>query len=202
VEAQYLVAKRQYEDAIICAPISGEIAERTVNKGMMVAPGAQVATIVDVVRLKATISVAENKISQIKKGMQVSASVEAYPGRTFNGIIKYIGPKAGESLLFPVEIIIPNNRQYPLKAGMTARINLNVTAAYTALLIPRIALLGSMRDAKVYVVENNIAHIRQITVGNEFDFNIEILSGIKEGDAVITVGTNTVRDGATVTIVQ
>ena len=132
--------------------------------------------------------------------MQVSVSVEAHPGKTFMGTVKYIGPKAGESLLFPVEIVIPNDHQYRLKAGMTSRIDLNVTTAYNALLIPRIALLGSVRDARVYVVENNIAHIRQITAGSEFDSDIEILSGLKEGDVVITVGTNNIRDGVPVIV--
>jgi RND family efflux transporter MFP subunit len=201
-EAQYLVAKRQYEDATIYAPISGEIAERTVNVGMMVVPGAQVATIVDVARLKATITVSENKVSKIKKGMRASVFTEAYPGNNFNGLVKYIGPKAGESLLFPVEIVISNNRQYPLKAGMTAHISLNETMADHALLIPRIALLGSVREGKIYIVENNIARIRQVTVGNEYDSYVEILSGLQEGDAVITVGTNTVRDGVQVTVAQ
>jgi membrane fusion protein, multidrug efflux system len=201
-EAQYLVAKRQYEDAIICAPISGEIAERMVDVGMLVAPGDPVATIVDIVHMKVTIAVAENKISRIKKGMQVSVNAEAYPEKIFTGTVKYIGPKASESLLFPVEIVISNNHQYPLKAGMTAHISFNQAATSDALLIPRIALLGSAREGKVYVVNNNIAHIRPVAVGNEFGSNVEIISGIQEGEIVVTVGTNTIRDNAPVTVLQ
>jgi RND family efflux transporter MFP subunit len=201
-EAQYEVARRQYEDAIIRAPISGEIAERSVDVGMMVTPGASVAVLVDVSRLKITLAVAENIIPRIKKGMTVSAAVEAYPGTKFTGIVQYIGPKAGESLLFPVQCIIPNSRQFPLKAGMTARITFSCAASGHALLIPRTALVGSAREGTVFVVNGNVAHLRSVTVGSEYGAEIEVLSGIAEGDRVVTVGKNTIRDGAPVTIIH
>jgi membrane fusion protein, multidrug efflux system len=199
-EAQYFVAKRQYEDAVIRAPIAGEIAEHTVHVGMMVAPGASVATIVDVSRLKTTIAVAENKIARIKKGMQVSIALATYPGVRFYGTVKYIGPKASDALLFPVEIQVPNNNQYPLRAGMTAAISINEALGETALLIPRVALLGSSRQGKVYVIENNCARLRSVAVRDEVGELVEIVSGLREGESVVTIGTNTIRDGAQVLI--
>ncbi len=199
-EAQYLLAKRQYEDALITAPISGEIAERTVDVGMMVVPGVPVATIVDVARLKVTIGVSENRIPHIQKGSLVSVSVDACVGRAFIGTVKHVGPKAGESLLFPVEISIANDPQRTLRAGMTAHLTFDRSAVDNALLIPRIGLLGSTREGKVYVVEGGVARLRPVAVGSEFGTDIEIVDGLREGEMIVTVGTNTVHDGEPVTV--
>jgi membrane fusion protein, multidrug efflux system len=201
-EAQYQVARRQYEDADICAPISGEVAERSVDVGMMVTPGATIAVVVDVSRLKITIAVSENDISRIRKGMSVSATLDAYPGTRFSGIVQFIAPKASESLLFPVQIVIPNNRQFPLKAGMTARITFDMVTEEHALLIPRTALVGSAREGKVFVVENNIACLRSVTVGGEYGLDVAVRTGLSEGERVVTVGKNTIRAGAPVTIIH
>lgn len=200
--AQYLVAKRQYEDADICAPISGEIAERAVDVGMIVSAGAVIASIVDVSRLKITITVAENIVSRIKKGMAVTATVEAFPGAAFEGIVMYVGPKANESLLFPIEIVIPNSRKFPLKPGMTASIVFTSVTAAQTLMIPRASLVGSAREASVFLVANNRVHLRSVSIGREYGFDVEVLSGIVSGDSVVVVGKNTVHDNAPVTIIQ
>ncbi len=200
VEAQYLVAKRQYEDALICAPVSGEIAERSVDAGMMVAPGMSVATIVNIAQLKVIVGVAESQISHVHKGMRVAVSVDAHAGRIYEGTVSHIAPKASESLLFPVEIVIANDPGHSLRAGMTAHIEFNHTATGEVLLVPRIALVGSARGGKIYVVENGIVHVRSITAGNEYGNDIEVLSGLREGDVVVTVGTNTIQDGVAVAV--
>ncbi|MBK8660843.1 MAG: hypothetical protein IPN18_03140 [Ignavibacteriales bacterium] len=65
---------------------------------------------------------------------------------------------------------------------------MNVTAEFDrrvnreSVVIPRIALLGSSLDAKIFVVENNIARMRKITTGIESGTSIEILSGVKPGE--------------------
>jgi RND family efflux transporter MFP subunit len=201
-EAQYLVAKRQFEDAVVCAPISGEVAEKNVAIGMMVVPGTPVATIIDISRLKVVVAVSENNITRIMKGMKVSVAVETYPGVLFTGTVKYTGPKANESLFFPIEVVVINDQSHRLKAGMTAHVTIRETASTNTLLVPRIALIGSTHEGKIFVVENSLARIRSVVVGKEYGANIEILSGLSEGDTVVTVGKNTIRNGVPVTVTR
>ncbi len=197
-EAEYLVAKRQYEDATIRAPIAGVVADRSLDVGMMVMPGIPIATIVDISRLKLTASVPENVVIRMRRGGSVSLAVDALPGTVFPGRISFIGPKAGEALLFPVEVVVANTPGCTLKAGMTGRARFYDSSATAVLVIPRLALIGSAREGVVYVLEESRIHRRTITVGGEHDGVVEVIAGLKDGERVVTIGKNTIRDGAVV----
>lgn len=202
MEAQYLVAKRQYEDAIIRTPIAGIIAERNVDVGMMVQQGMSVATVVDISRLKVSVSVAEKDASKLKKGSIVEISTDVYPGVTFEGRANFVGPKSSESRMFPVEIVIPNSAAYPLKAGMMAHVVFPSIEERRALVVPRLALVESSRRAHVYVVENDAVHLRTILTGTEFNTDIEVLEGLQEGETVVVSGQQNLRDSTRITIVR
>lgn len=70
------------------------------------------------------------------------------------------------------------------------------------LLIPRTALVGSIKDAKVYVVTNDEAFQRNITIGRDLSDNLEVTEGLKEGDKVVTTGQINLSDGAAVSIIK
>ena len=69
-----------------------------------------------------------------------------------------------------------------------------------SLKIPRSALVESVRNPYVYVVENNVAKQRKIEVGRDLGDQIEVLSGLKSGETVITTGQINVSEGAVVQI--
>ncbi|MGQ9806423.1 MAG: efflux RND transporter periplasmic adaptor subunit [Chlorobiales bacterium] len=194
-EAQFIVARRQYEDTKIKTPISGVVTERKVNVGSYLSKGALVGNVVDISRLKVKVNVAEQDVFKLKTGDEVEVRTDVYPGVVFKGKIQTIGAKGDEAHTYPVEITIPNSKENPLKAGMFGRISFTTIGKRETLLIPREALVGSVKNPKVFVAEAETARLRDIVVGREAGMMLEVLDGLKEGEFVVTNGQNNLKDG-------
>lgn len=199
-EAQFIVAKRQLDDAKIKAPISGVMTDRFINIGTMVMPGSPVANIVDISRLKVKINVPEIDVFKIKPGDGVTLTTNIYPEYEFHGKVETISSKADDAHTYPVEVELPNNGKNPLKAGMFIKVNFSSLGQRNSLSIPRAALIGSIKNPKVFVVENEIAKLRTLVLGNEFNNRFEVLSGLNEGENVIISGQNNLSNGIKVVV--
>lgn len=205
-KAQFIAAERQYNDVIIKSPISGTVVERQINVGNMVAPGMPVATVVDISTLKLRANVPEQAVLKLRVGEKVRVSADVYPGAKMTGTIAFISVRGTESHSYPIEVTLANNSQHPIKSGMSGKLYVESKTPRAALMIPRLAILGSSKQAMVYVVANEngktIAKQRQIALGAEKGTNIEVLSGVERGERVIIAGQNNVRNGAEVIVVQ
>lgn len=197
-ENQLDLARRQLKDTRIASPISGTVNARMVNIGTMVEPGMTIANIVDISALKVKVNVSEREAFQLKPGDRVEVSTEAYPAKKFEGRVDNIASKADEAHTYPVEIKMQNSREYPLKAGMFARLSFVSVAPREALVIPRDALVGSIKSAQVYLAEKRRAVVRSIVVGSQSDELLEVLDGLQEGDTVVTNGQNNLTNNVPV----
>ncbi len=201
-ESQFITARRQYSDAKIKTPISGIVTDRRVDIGAMVQNGTVVAGVVDIAKLKVKVNVAENDVFKLKTGDNVEVSTDVYPGVSFAGKIETISSKADDAHNYAVEISLPNSKEHPLKAGMFGRVSFLSLGERQALLIPREALIGSVKKPQVFIAENGIAKLKDITVGREAGKSLEVLGGLKEGDLVIFSGQNNLRDGYAINIMK
>lgn len=202
-EASYIVAKRQLKDTKITTPISGIVTARTVDLGSQVQNNMAVANVVDISSLKVKLNVAERDAFKMKIGDPVEVTTDVYPGVTFPGKIHTISAKADDSHTYPVEIVLGNSsKQHPLRAGMFGRVAFTSIGRVDAVTIPRVALVGSMKDPQVFVVENNLARLRSIVVGEEAGSNLAVVSGLKEGDTVVVNGQNNLKDSVTVDVIK
>ncbi|MCS6989305.1 MAG: efflux RND transporter periplasmic adaptor subunit [Chloroherpetonaceae bacterium] len=201
-EAQYIVARRQYQDAKIKTPISGVVTARQVDVGAYLGKGALVANVVDISRLKVKVNVAEQDVFKLKEGDAVDITTDVYPNVVFKGKIESIGAKGDEAHTYPVEISLPNSKENPLKAGMFCRVSLSARGEREALLIPREALIGSVKNPEVFVVEGETARLRKIVAGREAGLWLEARDGLKEGEKVVVSGQNNLKDGYAIQIVQ
>jgi RND family efflux transporter MFP subunit len=204
-EAQYIVAKRQLNDSQIKTPISGYVTARYVDIGSMVQGAPQptlVANIVDISRLKVKLNLTERDAFLAKVGDQVSVSVDVYPGVIFKGRIESISSKGDDAHTYPVEISINNESTHPLKAGMFARVEFTSLRDRETIVIPRQSLVGSVKEPKVFVVENGIAKLRNLTVGNQSGIYVQILQGLMEGETIVVNGQNNLVDNLKVEILN
>jgi len=204
-EAQYIVAKRQFNDAQIKTPISGYVTARYVDLGSMVQGAPQptlVANIVDISRLKVKLNLAESDAFLVKAGDQVTVSVDVYPGVTYKGRIESISSKGDDAHTYPVEISINNESAHPLKAGMFARVVFTSLRNRETVVIPREALVGSVKDPQVFVVENGTAKLRNLTVGNQSGIYVQVLQGLMEGETIVVNGQNNIVDNTKVEILK
>jgi RND family efflux transporter MFP subunit len=201
-EAQYVTARRQYNDTRIKTPISGIITSRPVDLGMMVQNNTVVANVVDISRLKVKLNVAEQDVFKMNVGDKLEVATDVYPGVTFEGKISTISDKADENHTYPVEVILANNAQHPLKAGMFGRVSFVSIKPKESLSIPREALVGSMKSPQVYVVENGVARLRGIVISGEYDTKLGVLAGLTEGENVVVNGQNNLKDNIAVTVLK
>lgn len=201
-ETQYITANRQYEDTKVTTPISGIVTSRLVDVGNYVKMNSPVANVVDISKLKVIVNVAESDVFKMKVGDIVNITTEVYPGVVFKGKIATISDKGDEAHTYPVEVDLPNSKMHPLKAGMFGRADFVSLTKGEALLIPREALIGSIKDPKVFVVENNTARLVSLVIGDTYDNYLEVLGGLKEGQTIVVNGQNNIDDNSKVTVIN
>ncbi|HUI66022.1 MAG TPA: efflux RND transporter periplasmic adaptor subunit [Bacteroidota bacterium] len=201
-EAQYILARRQLRDTKVSSPIAGVVSARTVDLGTMVNDRMVIGNVVDVSRLKVKLNVAERDAFKLRIGDPVKVSTDVYPGVTFDGRISTISAKADEGHTYPVEILMDNNHEHPLRAGMFGRVAFTSVAQEATLAIPREALVGSMKDPQVFVVEGPVARLRPIVVSNETGTDLAVLSGLEKGQSVVVNGQNNLKDSVAVEVLK
>lgn len=201
-ETQLVVARRQYRDTKVTTPVGGTITTRNVELGSTVQPGMVIANIVDISTLKVKLNVPEQDVFKLKKGDKVEITTDVYPETSFTGTINNISDKADEAHTYAVEIALPNSKEHPLRAGMFGRVNFASVKRESALLIPRSALLGSIKKPQVYVVQNDKAVLRDLIIGAETGTDIEVLQGLSKGETVVVNGQNNLQNNVPVSVVK
>ncbi len=201
-EAQFIVARRQYNDTKIKTPISGVVTSRPVDVGTMVQNNMVVANVVDISKLKVKLNISERDAFRLKVGDKVEVSTDVYQSVKFDGTIESISAKGDEAHTYPVEVLLVNSSKYPLKAGMFARMTFLSIKDEESLTIPRQALVGSLKKPQVFVVQSGVAKLRTIVVGREIGTSLEILSGLTQEEEVVLSGQNNLKDNAIVTVVK
>lgn len=197
---QEQLAAKQLADATIKSPISGIISKKVVERGTYVNVGNPIATVVDVAQMKIKLNVSEANVYLLKQGDKATITTEVYPAATFTGKISFISPKGDEAHNYQVEIVIPNNSKYRLKAGTFVNAHFDLPSRSKVLCIPREALQGSVKEAQVYVADNGKAVLRSIAVSGGNDKFLVVTSGLSEGEKVVTTGQVNLTDGKAIKV--
>ncbi len=201
-QSMYIAAKRDYENTKITAPISGIITARNVDMGTYVNKNMPVANIVDISKLKVKVGVAEKDVFSLKKGDKVTVTTDVYPGVQFAGAISTISDKGDQAHNYPVEISLVNSKEHPLKSGMFGKVSFVSKTTEPRLIVSRDALLGSIKEPQVFIVENGIVHLKEVTVGSTYDNNLEVIKGLNEGDKVVVNGQNNLEENTAVYVIN
>jgi len=201
-EANYISAKRNWENTQIKSPISGIVTARYFDFGEYIKIGKPVGNVVNNNSFKITINVAEAVVFNLKKGDEVSIKVNVYPDHSFKGIINTISVKGDEAHKYPVEVLLNNSKEFPLRAGMFARVIFNSSNNKKTLLISRTALNGSIKDPSVFIAKNDTAKLVSISLGRIYDDKLEVLKGLKEGENVIVDGQSNLKDNYPIEIIK
>ena len=154
--------------------------------------------VLDVSRLKVNVPVNESDVYKLSKGQSVKVSTDIFPGQTFSGHISYISPQGSEEHSYPVEITV--DKIGPLKAGTFVSVDFTRQSNQKALQIPRSALVESINNPYVYIIDGKVAKQRKIEVGREFGDKLEVRSGLSAGDRVVITGQLNLSDGKPVQI--
>jgi RND family efflux transporter MFP subunit len=193
--ARVALARKAVADTAVRAPLTGLVVERAVSVGDYVTKGAKVATVVRVDPLRVELTVPEQHVSLVKVGQQVRLTVDAYAGQEFAATIKYVSPALrSDQRALTVEAVAPN-ADGRLKPGLFATALVRQPDAAPALLVPASAVETVAGTSRVYVIKDNRAEARIVTLGERVDAQTEITSGVAKGELVAVDPKGRLADG-------
>lgn len=199
-EATLNRARRRLADRTIRAPFAGMIGLTNVDIGARVDDGDVIARLDDLSEIEVEFSLPETLYAEIRVGMPIYALSAAFPGRAFTGEIAAIDSRVDPvGRAFKVRATIPNpERELPAGMFMSLSVTLSATEALVA---PEEAIVAQAADTYVFVVEDGKARRAPVRTGLRKAGEVAILSGVAEGDMVVTRGLQSVRDGGAVNVV-
>lgn len=202
-EVALRAAEDQLSYASIRSPMAGTVIKRGIEVGEMVSPGVSATaqgtsmlTIADLDRLIIASSLNQIDVGKVRKGQQVEVRVDSAPGKVFTGEIRKVAPAAeaskdGQSTIqtFPIETILAGTDADALKPGMSADLDVLVTNKPGALYLPVEAVLrGKGLEGTVTLpakAKGGKPATASVTLGLATDTQLEILSGLAEGQEVL-----------------
>lgn len=200
-EADVALAQARLEKATIRAPFAGVIGLRAVSTGAYVTPGTRIVELSKVDPIKVDFRVPELVLSSLRPGQPIRVTVDALPGRTFEGEVYVIDPIVDENgRAVRLRARIPNAERL-LMPGLFARVRIVVERRENAVLVPESAVFAEGGRRLVYRVVDGRAAVTEVELGHRRPGRVEVVSGLAAGDVVVTAGHQQVRDGARVDVV-
>lgn len=168
------------------SPVSGIVIEKKAVQGMRFMPGEALYQIADLSSVWVIADVFEQDIGLVKTGAKALVHINAYPDKRFEGTISYVYPTLqADTRTVQVRIELANPGQL-LKPGMYAQVELPVGGRSKVVVIPNSAVIdsGTRRIVLVQAGEGRFEP-REVRLGQRSDNQVEVLDGIKEGEAVV-----------------
>lgn len=201
-EAALKLADRELRDTAIRAPFDGYIQKRLVSLGEYVKVQTPVMAVVRVDPLKVTAEIPEKMAPWIKLGQTVELHVDAYPDKTITGKISRISPAVNTATrAFPFEALVPNTDAL-LKPGTFARVHIESSKVDQVMTLTYAAIQYRYGVNRVFVVDGDHLVARELKVGERMGERIEVVDGVKPGDAVALTEVDKLSDGTRVSVVN
>jgi RND family efflux transporter MFP subunit len=205
-QAQVNAAKAHYENSAVqvgygrvTSPIAGVVSDRPVYPGEMPQNGAPLVSIVDISNVVARANIPVKEASAIQVGRP---AMLAGPEGDIAGKVIVVSPAVDPNTTTVEVWVRAPNRGEKLKPGGTVRVSINAETVQNATLISSTALLNSDEGGQkvIVVTPDNVAHEHKVNVGIRQEMNVQIVSGVNEGDKVVTTGGLGLEDGSKVVI--
>jgi membrane fusion protein, multidrug efflux system len=201
-EANLALAQARLEKTSIVAPFSGIVGLRAVSAGAYVSPGDRLVGLADIDPIKVDFRVPELVLSSLRAGQVIRVTVDAVPGRTFEGKIYAIDPTVdvnGRAVRLRARIANPGRLLFP---GLFARVQIVIERRENSLLVPESAVFSRGQERLVYRVVEGRAVLTKIKLGQRRPGQVEVVDGLGHDAMVVTAGHQQLGDGARVEIVN
>jgi RND family efflux transporter MFP subunit len=204
LESRIAQAKQGVESASIMrsyseirAPFSGIVTEKLATPGQLATPGAPLLTIEAAGGFRLEAPVEESMLGRVRLGQTVPVSLDASE-QTLNGRVTEIVPAIDPaSRSFVVKASLPASNH--VRSGVFGRLRLP-RGTHESIAVPRDAVSHRGEIQSVFVVENGVARSRMITVGDQQDNKVEVLSGLQAGERIVYPVPAGLSDGAKVEV--
>jgi RND family efflux transporter MFP subunit len=150
-------------------------------------------TLVDIETVKAVAAVDEKKIRFIKMDQLARVNLEAYPGEVFAARVTNISPVANAvNRTIDVELSIPN-AGHRIKPGMYAEVEW-IESRRSSLVVPLTSVVERAGQKYVFLADSGLARLNAVTLGSVVGDSVEILSGLKGDERIVTTGAGQLND--------
>ncbi|MBS1218038.1 MAG: hypothetical protein H6R21_1171 [Proteobacteria bacterium] len=173
---------------------------RQVSPGAYAKAGQDIARLEGIGTLKLDFRVPETYLRKIRVGQALAVTVDAYPAESFSGVIYAIEPSVDEAtrtVLLRARLPNPGVR---LKPGMFARVNLTLARRDNALVVPEQAIVPRGSGSYVFRIDGGKVALTKVELGLRRPGEVEIVSGLAAGQAIVADGQLKLQDGATVAV--
>lgn len=194
-QANLDIAQRNLSDAQIRSPFSGRISGNPVQPGTYLAPGSPVARLIGAEGIYFEGEVPETRIAAITPGKSVQVTIDALPGRTWNGTVLAISPSGDQvGRLFRVRVQLIGSTD-EVKPGMFARGKVKLRTIPEAVVVPTVAVQRDGEQAFVFVSDGKTAKKVNVETGIAVDGKVQV-KGLASEAQVIVRGQSQVANGA------
>ncbi|NOR53778.1 MAG: efflux RND transporter periplasmic adaptor subunit [Candidatus Aminicenantes bacterium] len=181
----------------------GYITERLIETGDRVNSNQQVYTIEDFSPLLIRVYVPTSDSIKLRTGMQTEVNTEVLKGSSFNGKVKLINPRIDVETGTVKVTVEVHDESLKLKPGMFVEVRIVIGVKEGVLVIPRKAILFKQNKTFVFVMDRRSQVAQQeVTLGLMEEDLVEITSGLEEGNVIVVVGVESLKDGQRVEVVQ
>lgn len=213
-EAAYKAAQANYEQALaldrtqsnqtayttLVADADGVVTGVDAEVGQVVAAGNPVVRVAQLGEKEIVIGIPEDQVEALRHISDVKVRVWAHPNDSYAGRIREISPIADQATrTFTAKVSIPE-APADVRLGMTAYVDFSSKTATPWIKVPLTALFQRNDGTALWVIENNVAKLVPVRVGEPVGNDILITSGISDGQTVVTAGVNSLKQGQRVSI--
>jgi len=193
--------RKRLRDTSVRAPFDALVKERQATAGQFVQANNPLFTLVKISPIRLRIEVPERMAPWLKIGQVAEVSVEAFENRVFQGKVWRIAPTVDQTKrTFVVEALI-DNANAELKPGSYARARIATDKTDAVRMIPARALNYVLGTNKAYVIKpDQTIEVRDVTVGDRFPNEVEIVEGLEDGERVAMGPLNRLDSGSTVRV--
>ncbi len=200
-EAQVQAARARLENTRVKAPFTGRVGLRRVSPGSYVDPSTEITTLDDIRTIKLDFTVPETFLTVVTEGMTIAARSVVFPGHVFEGEVESIDTRLDPvSRSVQVRALLPNP-DTRLRPGMFMTVDLQQDRG-DVLVVPEQSIVPEGLQQYVFIVHDGVAEKRAVLLGRRIPGFVVIEDGVQAGEQVITEGTNKVRDGGRVEILD
>jgi membrane fusion protein, multidrug efflux system len=208
--AQVAEQEAVVEKKFLRAPFAGRLGVRAVDIGQFVSAGTTIVTLQALDPIYVDFFLPQQKLNQIRLGQDLVAKVDTYPDRTFPGVISAINPKVDSSTRNVQVRATLKNPDRVLLPGMYATVDIAAGQSQRYVTLPQTAVTYNPYGETVFIVEEDskdanggphlVAHQTFVTAGPTRGDQVAIVTGITDGQTVVTAGQLKLRNGSTVLI--
>ena len=189
-------------EILITAPFNGYVGITDYKIGDKLKNGDLLLSLDDMSSMKAFIYLPEKILPQISKNIKYIASSKLFPEQKYFGVISNIDQRVNRDSRTIRAYAIIDNKNKNLRPGLLLNIDIVLDEIKDTMLTPEESVLTSKDYSYVFIIDEDVAKLKKVNLGITSNGMIQILSGLKSNDKVVTLGHEKLKDGSKIKLIE